>query len=65
MLLNKIHLKRLKRKRKLQARMRCHGDKGVCTYHIKPLFRKPVIEVKKEIKLKWWQKLFIFLTKKW
>ena len=45
-------LKRLKRKRKLQGRMRCHGDKSACTHH-----KKPILKVEKKVELTWWQKL--------
>jgi hypothetical protein len=65
---NKIHLKRLKRKEKLEARFKCHGNKFHCEIEhplrmpVKPEIKVP--EIKPEIKvekLTWWQKIWKFL----
>lgn len=56
--MDKIGLKRLKRKRKLHGRIKCHGDKSRCSHHTLKITPK----VKIEVKLNWWEKLLKWLN---
>mgnify|MGYP001560671442 CR=1 FL=1 len=50
--MDRIGLKRLKRKRKLNGRIKCHGDKSSCKFH----HIRPKTEKKKEAKLTLWER---------
>lgn len=54
---NKIHLKRLKRKRKLQNRVKCHGSSSICT-HVKKITK---LVQPKVLKKNWWLRFLDFI----
>ena len=49
--MEKIGLKIIKRKRKLQSRLKCHGTKEHCRFH---QFKKKIAT---KIKKSWWQRV--------
>ena len=62
--MNKIYLKRLKRKIKLKGRIKCHGTKTNCKLeHLKekPVLKQEKVVIKKDkwydIFIKWWKYL--------
>ena len=57
--MDRIGLKRLKRKRKLQGRIKCHGGKSACTHQRKLMFKSTR---KVEVRLSWWQRLLKWLN---
>lgn len=59
MLINKIHLKRLKRKKKMGGRIKCHGNKFCCKIeHLNEKIEPKIVEVKKK---NWFIKLWEFI----
>lgn len=53
--MNKIHLKRLKRKRKLEGRIECHGNNSPCKIIHPFIVKQP--EPVKIIKRSWFRRL--------
>ena len=56
--MNKVGLKKVKRRRKLKGRVKCHGDKSACSH--KRTHTSPIQVFKKKT---FWQKIKEFLLK--
>ena len=54
--MNKIHEKRLKRKKKLKGRIKCHGNTSSCKLEHPENFKKPIEKIVTK-KIKWYSRL--------